>query len=191
MKKKLIYIAIVVICLSLITGGTLAYYTASDTARNVITSGGVEVKVVEQQLVNGALQPWSNQTIPVMPATTVSKIVSVQSMDEAAWVRARYTITVYDADGKEMEIPAEELNQVIIIAPDAENWTQKNGWWYYRAAIASGENTRPLFEEVAFSGPNMDNKYQFCTVVIEVTAQAVQKANNGSSATEALGWPAN
>ena len=58
MKKKVLYIAIVVICLALITGGTYAYFTTSDTARNVITSGGIEVKVVEQQLVNGTLQPY-------------------------------------------------------------------------------------------------------------------------------------
>lgn len=189
MKKKILYIAAIIICLSIITGGTLAYYTTSDTARNVITSGGVEVKVVEQQLVDGALQPYPNQPIPVMPATTVSKIVSVQSMEQAAWVRMNYTLTVYDANGKEMNVPADELAKVIVINPDTTNWTFKDGWWYYNTAVASGEMTTPLFEEVVFSGPNMDNKYQLCTVVIDVTAQAVQKANNGDTVMEALGWP--
>ena len=189
MKKKILYIAAIVICLSLITGGTYAYFTTSDTARNVITSGGIEVKVVEQQLVNGVLQPYPSQPIPVMPATTVSKIVSVQSTDQAAWVRMNYTLTVYDADGKGMEIPADELANVIVITPDATNWTQKDGWWYYNTAIASRETTKPLFEEVAFSGPYMDNKYQLCTVVIDVTAQAVQQANNGETVWKALGWP--
>ena len=55
MKKKIFYIAIIAICLSIITGGTLAYYTATDTARNVITSGGVDVKVAEYQLVDGVM----------------------------------------------------------------------------------------------------------------------------------------
>lgn len=187
MKKKILYIAAIVICLSLITGGTYAYFTTSDTARNVITSGGIEVKVVEQQLVNGTLQPYPSQPIPVMPATTVSKIVSVQSTEQAAWVRMNYTLTVFDADGNKMDIPADELAQVIVIVPKTTDWTQKDGWWYYNTAIASGETTTPLFEEVVFSGPNMDNKYQSSTVVINVTAQAVQQANNG--ATEALVWP--
>ena len=191
MKKKVLYIAIVVICLALITGGTYAYFTTSDTARNVITSGGIEVKVVEQQLVNGTLQPYPSQPIPVMPATTVSKIVSVQSTEQAAWVRMNYTLTVYDADGKKMEIPADELAKVIVIASDTANWTLKDGWWYYNTAVKGGETTKPLFEEVEFSGPHMDNKYQLCTVVIDVTAQAVQKANNGATVWEALGWPAN
>lgn len=189
MKKKILYIAAILICLSIITGGTLAYYTASDTARNVITSGGVEVVVVEQQLVNGTVQSYPNEPIPVMPATTVSKIVSVQSAAQAAWVRMNYTLTVYDADGKEMEIPADELAKVIVIEPDTTNWTQKDGWWYYRTAIKSGETTEPLFEEVVFSGPYMDNKYQNSTVEIIVSAQGVQQANNGSTVMEALGWP--
>ena len=82
MKKKLLYIAAIVICLSLITGGTYAYFTASDTARNVITSGGIEVKVVEQQLVNGTLQPYPSQPIPVMPATMATALPSSVT---AAW----------------------------------------------------------------------------------------------------------
>ena len=191
MKKKILYIAAILACLSIITSGTYAYFTTSDTARNVITSGAVEINVVEQQLVNGTLQPYPNQPIQVMPATTVSKIVSVQSTEQAAWVRMNYTLTVYDADGKKMEIPADELAKVIVIASDTANWTLKDGWWYYNTAVKGGETTKPLFEEVEFSGPHMDNKYQLCTVVIDVTAQAVQQANNGATVWEALGWPAN
>lgn len=189
MKKKILYIAAILICLSIITSGTYAYYTTTDTARNVITTGGVEVQVVEQQLVNGTLQPYLNQRIPVMPATTVSKIVSVQSKQEPVWVRTNYTVTVYDADNKVLEVPAEELKKAIVINPDATNWTEKDGWWYYNTDIKSGETTKPLFETVTFSGPDMGNKYQMCTVVIDVTAQAVQKANNKETVLEALGWP--
>ena len=193
MKKKLLYIAAILICLSLITGGTFAYFTASDTVRNVITTGNITgtVHVVEQQLVNGTLQPYPNQPIQVMPSTTVSKIVSVKSDGSPVWVRMSYTVTVYDTQGKEMEVPADELAKVVVIESDTANWTCKDGWWYYNTAIKSGETTKPLFEEVEFSGPHMDNKYQLCTVVVDVTAQAVQQANNGTTVLEALGWPAN
>ncbi len=191
MKKKLFYIAIIMIFLSLLTGGTYAYYTTSATARNVITSGAVKVTLVEQQLVNGTLQPYPNQPIQVMPATTVSKVVSAQSMEQPAWIRMNYTLTVYDAVGREMDIPADELANAIRIEPDTTNWTLHDGWCYYNTAIKNGETTHPLFEEVEFSGQYMDNKYQSCTVVIDVTAQAVQQANNGDTVLAALGWPAN
>lgn len=189
MKKRIFALAVVMSCLSILASTTLAYFTDIGTARNVITSGGVGIEVVEQQLVNGTLQPYPSQPIPVMPAATVSKIVSVRSTGQAAWVRVNYTLTVYDADGKEMEIPADELNRVIVITPDSSNWTLKDGWWYYTDAVKAGDMTKPLFDEVVFSGPDMDNKYQSCTVVIDVTAQAVQQANNGSTVMEALGWP--
>ena len=189
MKKKIIYIAVILICLSLVTGGTYAYYTAEATARNVITTGGISVKVVEQQLVNGETQPYPSQPIKIMPATKVSKIVSVQSEGQAAWIRMNYTLTVYDADGKAMEIPAEELRNAILIQTDSENWTYKDGWWYYDTAIRGGDISKPLIREVVFSGTHMDNKYQGCTLEILVNAQAVQQANNGTSVSEALGWP--
>ena len=189
MKKRIFALAVVMICLSVLASTTIAYFTDTDTAQNVITSGGIDIHIVEQQLVDGSLQPYPTESIPVMPATTVSKIVSVQNMDEPAWVRANYTVTVYDADGNKMDISAGELEKVIMIAPDGANWTQKDGWWYHNTAIGSGETTKPLFDEVVFSGPYMDNKYQDCTVEIIVTAQGVQQANNGSTVMEALGWP--
>ena len=124
-----------------------------------------------------------------MPATTVSKIASVKNLEEPAWVRMNYTVTVYDAADKVMTVPADELAKVIVIAPDGAAWTQKDGWWYYNTAVNTGETTAPLFKEVIFSGPHMDNKYQLCTVAIDVNAQAVQKVHNGETVLEALGWP--
>lgn len=189
MKKKILYIAAILICLSIISGGTLAYYSVSEVAQNVITSGGVEISLIEEQLVDGVVVPYPNQPIKIMPDTKVSKIVSVQSKKQSAWIRVNYTVTVYDAEGDEMKIPDEELEKVIIIQPDSTNWTQKDGWCYYNTAVASGEKTTPVFEEVVFSGPDMDNKYQLCTVLIDVEAQAVQQENNGNYAVEAFGWP--
>ena len=189
MKKKMLYIAAILICLSIITSGTLAYFTSQDTARNVITSGGIGIEVIEQQLVDGTLQPWPKDPIPVMPGTAVSKIASAKNLEQPAWIRMNYTVTVYDASGKVMDVSAEELAKVILIEPDSTAWTQKDGWWYYKTAVNTGETTAPLFEEVVFSGPHMDNKYQNCTVTVDVTAQAVQKANNGATVWEAKGWP--
>ena len=191
MKKRIFVLAVVLICLSVLASTTIAYFTDTDIARNVITSGGIDIHIIEQQLSDGKLVDFPNEPIPVMPASTVSKIVSVQNTDEPAWIRVIYTVTVYDIEGRAMDIPAEELAKVIGITPDTTNWTMKDGWWYYNYAVKTGETTLPLFEKVVFSGPYMDNKYQLCSVVIDVTAQAVQQANNGVTVWEALGWPAN
>ena len=190
MKKRVFAIAVTLICLSILATSTLAYFTDVETARNVITSGGIDIEVVEQQLVDGAPQPYPSDPIPVMPGTAVSKIVSVQNLEQAAWIRVRFTVTFFDAGDQKMEIPAEELAKVVLIQPDAANWTLKDGWWYCNTAVQTGDTTAPLFETVLFSGPDMDNKYQNSTAVIDVVAQAVQQANNGTSALEAQGWSA-
>jgi len=189
MKKRILYIAVIVIVLSLMTGGTLAYYNATDTVRNVITSGKVDVSLIEQQLVDGVLQPYPSDPIKIMPGRTVSKIISVESTEQPAWIRASYKLTVYDANGVKMDISDEELATVIIIEPDASAWTYHEGWWYYNEAVDGGDTTTPLFESVEFSATKMGNQYQRCTMTIDVIAQGVQQANNGESALDAMGWP--
>ena len=190
MKKKLLYIMAVVICLSIMTNGTLAYTTVSDTARNAITSYGVSVKIVEQkQLDNGQLKPYPEEAIMVMPSTTVSKIVSVQNNEAPAWVRMRYTMTVTDAAGNPRNLSQEELEQVILITNNSKDWVEEDGWFYYNTVLDAGELTTPLFEEVTFSGPNMDNSYQLNKLKINIEAQGVQRANNGATLEEVLGWP--
>ena len=190
MKKKILYIAAIVICLSIMTGGTLAYYTKTDTARNVITTDGTSVELLQQQPENGELITVANDPIPIMPTSVVSKVISVKNLRQDVWTRLRYTVTIYDANGKKMDISTEESETVIMFNTDIVNWTKsEDGWWYYNDSLASGETSKPLFTTVAFSGPNMDNKYQGCKAVINVTAQAVQKANNGETVADALGWP--
>jgi len=189
MKKKMIYIAAILICLSIITSGTYAYFTTEDTARNVITTSGVEIRVVEYQIVNGERVPYTAPTIPVMPGKSFSKIVTVESLERDVWVRADYTVNVFGEDGKKLDVPAAELEQVIQIEPDDTEWTEIDGWWYYNKPVSTTFPTAPLFDTVTFAHKEMDNKYQGGTVEIVVTAQAVQKANNGDTVTEALGWP--
>lgn len=191
MKKKVFYIALMILCMSLITGSTWAYFTTGDTAHNVITSSGIDVTVVERQLVDGVLRPYpTGQAIQVMPTKTVSKVVTLRNDQEPAWVRMKYTLCVVDAEGKAMDVTAAELAEVVLISPDRVNWTEKDGWYYYNTALATAGSTEPLFTEVTFSGTKMDNRYQGCKLMIQITAQAVQQAHNGATVAEATGWPA-
>ena len=192
MKKKILSLGVVVICLAILASGTIAYFSAEDTAHNVITTNGIGINIIEKtESDGGVLTDFPEGGISgVMPGTSVSKIASAKNLEQPAWIRMNYTVTVYDSAGKTMDVPADELAKVILIDANDAAWTQKDGWWYYKTAVNTGETTEPLFEEVVFSGPHMDNKYQNCTVEVIVKAQGVQTANNGSSALEAAGWPA-
>ena len=190
MKKKILAMAVVLICVSILASTTLAYFTDIGIARNVIATGGIKIEVVEQQLVDDVLVDYPNEPINAMPGKSVSKIVSVKGLDQPAWIRMCYTVTVLDALGEPMEVSAEELAKQILIAADGESWTFQDGWWYCNEAVSTGETTKPLFETVEFA-KDMGNEYQGSTIYIDVIAQAVQKANNGQTVLDAAGWPEN
>lgn len=189
MKKRILAFAVVMICLSMLASTTLAYFTDTAIARNVITSGGVDIAIEEWQETPDGLVPYPGQPIPVMPGTSVSKIVTVHNRDAQSFVRAKLQVTLKDGAGEQMEISAEALDKLIHLAVNTGDWTEKDGWWYYGSAVDTGEATEPLMTGVFFDGPNMTNEYQNSTVIIDVAAQAVQAANNGASALDALGWP--
>ena len=202
MKKKLLALSVLMICLSLVSLGTLAYFNAEDTAHNVISSGSVNIELVEKTKGDdGKLVDFPKDGIlGVMPGTAVSKIVTVKNTGEAAayirvWVNTAIsepgdpitnpliknlplTITV---DGEEVDVLTLDYN--------TEDWTQgEDGYWYYNKALKVGESTEALFENVAFH-KLMGNVYQNSKALVDVTAQATQVANNGESAVEAKGWP--
>ncbi len=194
MKKRLAVIAVILICFSIIGTGTYAWFATRGVARNVITTGAIKISVMEEQLVDGTVIDYPGAPIPVMPATTVSKIVSVRNEEEDAYIRMTYAVRVLDAEGNEMQSGEDPLGNIVFISPNSDEWTEKDGWWYYNRALAAGESTTPLFEEVRFSGTGMDNSYQNSTIIVMVHAQSVQVANNpapGGDVTAVHGWPRN
>lgn len=187
MKKwKIVALCTVLACLSIVASGTLAYFTAQETAHNVITSGGVDIQLIEQtRNEDGSLGPWENME-DVMPGAVVSKEVTVKNTGvSAAWVRVSVTKTITLARGVQ-GTPDPSLLELNINTTD---WTEQGGYYYYNHSLLPGETTTPLFTTVTFA-PEMGNMYQNSNAEIEVKADAVQVANNGTTALTAAGWPA-
>ena len=61
MKKKIVSLCLIVALLAIaIIGGTLAYFTDYETAKNVMTVGNVDIEQIEQQrAANGGLEPFA------------------------------------------------------------------------------------------------------------------------------------
>ena len=55
MKKKILVLAALAIAVAIAATGTLAYFTATGTARNVITSGGISIAIEEKTQTGDAL----------------------------------------------------------------------------------------------------------------------------------------
>ena len=72
---------------------------------------------------------------------------------------------------------------------NTEDWTLgEDGYLYYNEALKPDEVTAPIFTTVTFS-KKMGNEYRDVKVNVDVAAEAVQTANNGTSAMDAQGWP--
>ena len=192
MKKKILLAAAVMICLAVGASGTLAYFTSENTAHNVITSGGINIEVVEKtKTKEGTLEDFPKEGMSgVMPGTDVSKIVSVKNIGESEeWIRVQVESSIKAADGADLPLTIENVGPVMTYTVGGGWSLGEDGYYYYAKPVAAGETTDILFDAVKFA-PEMGNTYQNCTANIEISAQAVQTANNGKTVLEAKGWPA-
>ncbi len=181
MKRKLLILSVLAICIATVAAGSLAFFTSEGKAHNVITTGGVEIAISE----------WADEerTVPfedltgAMPGATVTKIAEVKNTGASdAWVRVKVekNITLSGEGTPDTDLVELDLNTA--------DWTEKDGYYYYTKALKPGETTTPVFTAVTFNA-GMGNEYQNATATVDVSAQAVQTANNGDTVTDAMGWP--
>ena len=183
MKRKLLIVSVLAILVAVTAAGTLAYFTDTGTAHNVITTGNVKIELNEWA-DEACTQPFQDKT-GVMPGTKVTKIVKVENTGTgAAFLRLYVEKNVYGADQKPMKSDPVSLDF------DNRNWTysESEGYYYYNRSLEPGKTTEPLFTTVTFD-PLMGNEYQNASAHVKVIAYAVQSANNGDSPQAAKGWP--
>ena len=164
MKRKLLILSALAICIATLAAGTLAYFTSEGKAHNVITTGGVKI----------ALQEWADEdkTTPfeditgIMPSMEATKIAEVKNTGASpAWVRVKVTKAIKLAREIEGFTPDTELVELNI---DTEKWTQgEDGYLYYKEALKPGEVTAPIFTSVTVNAA-MGNEYQAATATVDV-----------------------
>ena len=183
MKRKLLILSVLAICIATLAVGTLAYFTAEGRAHNVITTGGVEI-AVQEWADEEKTKPFEDVT-GIMPGMTVTKIAEIKNTGASdAWVRVKVEKNIKLQGEGTPDTALVELNL------NLTDWTLgEDGYLYYNKALKPGEVTEPIFTAVTFN-VTMGNEYQNATATVDVAAQAVQTANNGSTAMTANGWPA-
>ncbi len=181
MKRKLLILSVLAICIATLTTGTLAFFTYEDKAHNVITTGGVEIAV--QEWADKEKQTPFENLDGIMPSMSATKIAEIKNTGaSAAWVRVKVEKNIQLQGNGTPNTDLVELNL------NTTEWTEQDGYYYYNNALKPGEVTEPIFTAVTFDA-SMGNEYQHATVSVDVSAQAVQTANNGAAATAAQGWP--
>ena len=101
MKKKLtLVVTCVVLVAAMVIGGTLAYFTDTDDAKNTFTVGNVKIELIEQQKGEKGLEAFK-QNKTLVPGKSndgnaVSKIATVKNTgNNDAWVWAELRIPKY------------------------------------------------------------------------------------------------
>ena len=182
MKRKLLILSVLAICIATLTTGTLAFFTSEGRAHNVITTGGVKI-AVQEWADKGKEKPFRNLE-GIMPSMTVTKIAEIKNTGASdAWIRVKVEKNI-QLQGK--GTPDTDLVELNLNDTDWE--LGQDGYYYYNQALKPNAVTEPIFTAVTFNA-NMGNEYQNATASVDVFAQAVQTANNGSTVLEAAGWP--
>ena len=182
LRKRLMLLGAVLVSLSVLAGGTIAYFTAEETVYNVITTGELKMDLVEET-TDG--EPWPEGGISgVMPGMIVDKKAYVENEgDIEFYTRMRIGMEMEDRNGKRLSAEHVELDI------NTKDWTEKDGYYYYKKPLKPGEKTEPLFTKVSFD-VRMGNEYMKSKLEIYVHAEAVQSKNNGTDALSASGWSA-
>lgn len=181
-KKRILCLTVLVICLATLATGTMAYFVAEETAYSVITTGCLYMELV-QETANGRSLP-EETVVNVVPATAVDQVTFVANRGSVPFfTRVVVEKKITPAEGSDAQLDA----ALVTLNINEDYWTEKDGFYFYKRILKPGQETQPLYTEVGFA-PEMGNEYMGARVEIRVLAQAVQSANNGTDATQALGW---
>ena len=130
-----------------ILGGTLAYFTTSDTIQNIFKTALYQHQIVEK------FESPSDWT----PGTTTEKTIKVTNTGSISMaVRASYTEQWVTSNGNEIPLKDSENNVAAIINFN-EGWTKSSDGHYYYGTkdnmtkVAPGETTSLFISGVTFN----------------------------------------
>lgn len=130
-----------------ILGGTLAYFTTSDTIQNIFKTALYQHQIVEK------FESPSHWT----PGTTTEKTIKVTNTGSISMaVRASYTEQWVTSNGNEIPLKDSENNVAAIINFN-EGWTKSSDGHYYYGSkdnmtkVAPGETTSSFISGVTFN----------------------------------------
>lgn len=178
-RLRILLISILTIAATLITQSTLAFYSVTGIASNVVTSGDISVKIIEKTRDG---KDFPKQGVTVYPGSIVSKTVTFKNDGgHPFWLRVKID------DGLGSTAAVAEIFDLDI---NTTSWIDGgDGFYYYRSIVGPGQTTQKLFSQVKIAGDSpvvLPNS----TFLLNVTAYAVQSENNrASSPLKVAGWP--
>lgn len=164
-----------------VTGKSLAYYTVTGTATNVVTSGIIQL-AIHEQTEDG--KPFPEDGVEVKAGEKVDKKVTVENIcAQPFYLRIKLVNGIEDSNLSTMGVFDVDLNTA--------DWTQRaDGYIYYNEILQPGQTTSAAFTQVELVKGRVSTAYEGKVLTLTVTAEAVQSKNNPADHPwEASGWP--
>lgn len=194
MKKKVALTAAAVALVgTLAVGGTLAWFTDTEIATNVVTTGHVDISVMEKDSAAGTYEEKNDSGLTLdgkyVPNATVDKFVTVKNNNNSskAWIRVK------------IEMP-DSMNDAVLKGKD-KKWIKNTDdssdeYYYYTDAVDANQSTEELITGIQLPnwGNDMTDKGTLNTetnkidngINIKVIAEAVQADNIADTCVEAF-----
>lgn len=141
-KKPLI--ALLVLLLVGVVGGTLAYFTSSATFENIFKTKPYSTVFTEEFV---SPENWTPGTV------TDKTVVATNTGNVDVAVRVSYDEVWKDSQDNDLALtfgdPAQSA--AIIHFANTDDWTLIDGYYYYNEFIANGETTSTFIESVEFN----------------------------------------
>ena len=184
------------VLLILFIGQTYAYFTYSnENNSNKIISGNIDMSIIDVN-ENGGDFDWSAEPIKIMPASVYAYggVGVKNSGTLPIYVRIKVEKNIIQSE-HEISPGWEHLIACNFMAsnedlPEEQQdlWIYHEGYYYYKIALAPGEQTTSLFDKVLFA-PEMGNEFKNSSIQFKLVCQAVQSGGNSPDPTNAWGWP--
>lgn len=181
MKKKLVLsVAAVAMVGTLAVGGTLAWFTDTETATNVVTTGKVDIVLNEDGGKDGVVTEEGLSYNDVMPGDTFQKTVTIKNVENDAYVRAKIIVSGTDTilgtfgdESKDNDIAFGGLENLEWVKSD-EGYTATV---YRDGTMTKNDDSWTVFENITIPGKAWDNAFTNEEFTIKVVAEAIQSSN--------------
>lgn len=182
-KKIAIMIAAVTVTVGII-GGTLAWFTSSDSVENIFTTGEVKEKIEE---VFTPPTEW-------LPGDVVNKDVWVNNTGKSdAFIRVWFEVKVENLDGNLDVMPASEIKENMelkftdFVTGSNPKWmadgkesivenTYTTSKYYYSEIVSPKEGTEKILDSVTLKS-SAGNEWANKKIVVTAYSDAIQTAN--------------
>ncbi|MDY3208680.1 SipW-dependent-type signal peptide-containing protein [Clostridium baratii] len=177
-KKKIIGLCLAVGLMVGVVGGSLAWFTDTDSVKNSFTtqgngenqSNGIKIEEVFDAELAGKVLPGTevNKDAKVVNTATYKQIIRVKF--EPKWT---------NTNGKELDINFIELKyQNTTTSNEANKWIKgTDGYFYYNGVVEAGGATEYLLDSVTLSS-QANNDYKDAKYDVIVHAEGIQASND-------------